>query len=69
MNGLISIWLLTLSFQSMFKFSFFKYPNFEYEEIYIGCNRDCDKSVDNFEGLIGTFIFFSPLIGIILGEH
>ena len=40
-------------------FTFIKYPTFEYEEIYIGCNRDNDQSMDNFEGLIGTFIFFN----------
>ena len=42
-----------------------KYPSFQYKELFIGFERDSslnDKSINNFEGLIGTFIFFNECL-------
>ena len=39
-----------------------KYPSFKYKEILIGFDKDFsqkNKSINNFEGIIGTFIFFN----------
>ena len=41
-----------------------KYPSEDYDEIYIGFSKDINtnKYIDNFEGVIGTFIFFNKCL-------
>ena len=41
------------------------YPSFQYEEILIGFDKNSSfigKSIDNFEGILGTFIFFNECL-------
>ena len=41
-----------------------EYPLFEYEEILIGFDKDYSsgKNIANFEGILGTFIFFNECL-------
>ena len=41
-----------------------QYSSEDYDEIYIGFNKDLNtnKYIDNFEGIIGTFIFFNKCL-------
>ena len=41
-----------------------KYPSEDYDEIYLGFSKDLNtnKYIDNFEGVIGTFIFFNKCL-------
>ena len=42
-----------------------KYPSFQYKELLIGFDRDSslnNKSINNFEGIIGTLIFFNECL-------
>ena len=41
-----------------------KYPSNEYEKIFIGFNKNnhSDDSIDNFEGIIGSFILFNKCL-------
>ena len=45
--------------------SFLEYPSFQYKEILLGVDKNFpfnDKSINNFEGLLGTFIFFNDCL-------